>query len=118
LRWPNVTLEVSAPRIPCGVLAAAVPESGFAKAFQKAARPGFYCRVIRTGTVAAGDEGSFEAYSGPAKTLLTVYHANYQTPELDQLRALLALPIDQRTRKKFEKEVAKREKLALSPHPQ
>jgi len=118
LRLPNVTLEVSAPRIPCGVLAAAVPEPGFAKAFQKAARPGFYCRVIRTGTIAAGDEGSFEAYSGPAKTLLTVYHANYQTPPLDGLKALLALPIDQRSRKKFEKEVAKREKLALSPHPQ
>jgi MOSC domain-containing protein YiiM len=74
--------------------------------------------VIRTGTIAAGDEGTFEAYSGPAKTLLSVYHANYQTPPLDQLRELLALPIDQRTRKKFEKEAAKREKLALSLHPQ
>lgn len=114
---PNLTLEVSAPRIPCGVLAAAVPEAGFAKAFQKAARPGFYCRVIQSGTIASGDEGWFEAYSGPAKTLLSVYHANYQTPPLDQLRKLLELPIDQRTRKKFKKEVAKREQPVLSPRP-
>jgi MOSC domain-containing protein YiiM len=118
LRLPRVTLEVSAPRIPCGVLAAAVPEPGFAKAFQKAARPGFYCRVIQPGTIAADDEGSLEAYSGPAKTLLTVYHANYQTPSRDQLRQLLMVPIDQRTRKKFETALAKQEKGTLSQHPQ
>jgi len=114
----NLTLEVSAPRIPCGILAAATPEKGFGQAFQKAARPGFYCRVIRPGSVAAGDEGWLEAYSGPANTLLSVYQANYQTPAPDQLLKLLALPIDQRTRKKFEKEVAKRAKPILSPRPQ
>lgn len=115
---PKLTLEVSAPRIPCGVLAAAVSEAGFAKAFQKAARPGFYCRVIQSGTIAAGDEGSLAAYSGPSNTLLTVYHANYQTPPIETLRQLLALPIDQRTRQKFEQEVAKLEKRSLSPRPQ
>jgi len=106
LIFPDLTLEVTGPRIPCAVLGAAIDQKQFALAFQKAARPGFYCRVLTPGTVGAGDGYRLEA-SGPERaSLLVVYRANYDPPDQNTLTRLLALPIDRRTRNRFKAKLA------------
>jgi MOSC domain-containing protein YiiM len=56
-RWRigDTLLEVSAPRIPCGKLAAKIGDRGFVATFAAAGRPGAYLRVIEEGAVGAGD---------------------------------------------------------------
>jgi MOSC domain-containing protein YiiM len=56
-RWRvgETLLEVSAPRLPCGKLAARMGDAHFVRTFADADRPGAYLRVIEEGTVAAGD---------------------------------------------------------------
>ena len=60
----QVLLEVTAPRIPCATFAERMGDPGFARRFQKAGRPGFYCRVLSEGSVRAGDPVEFERYGG------------------------------------------------------
>ena len=52
----EVVLEATAPRIPCATLAARMREKQFPVKFRRAERPGFYCRVLQSGTVIAGDD--------------------------------------------------------------
>lgn len=59
LRFGNVLLEVTGPRIPCAGFAKRMDDPTMVKKFAKAARPGVYTRVIVEGEVAAGDEGEF-----------------------------------------------------------
>jgi MOSC domain-containing protein YiiM len=56
-RWRagGALLEVAAPRIPCGKLAARMGDRRFVKRFAEAGRPGAYLRVIEPGDVGAGD---------------------------------------------------------------
>jgi MOSC domain-containing protein YiiM len=56
-RWRvgGTLLEVSAPRIPCGKLAAKIGDRRFVRTFAAACRPGAYLRVIEYGGVGAGD---------------------------------------------------------------
>ena len=62
----DVVLEVTAPRIPCGTLAARMDDPGFVKAYRDAARPGAYCRVIKEGEVRAGMDVIHQPYAGEA----------------------------------------------------
>jgi MOSC domain-containing protein YiiM len=58
-RWrigPDVILEVSCPRIPCGTFPGWLALAGWVKRFTLAARPGPYFRVIEPGEVQAGDQ--------------------------------------------------------------
>lgn len=48
-------LEVTGPRIPCSTFRGRMGEKGWLKTFTRAGRPGAYFRVIRPGTVGAGD---------------------------------------------------------------
>ena len=57
-RWrvgAEVELAVTAPRIPCSTFRGWVGEKGWAKLFAADARPGTYLRVVRPGTIQAGD---------------------------------------------------------------
>lgn len=57
-RWqvgPTCVLEVSAPRLPCRTFAAFLAEQGWVRRFTEQGRPGAYLRVIRPGSVCAGD---------------------------------------------------------------
>jgi MOSC domain-containing protein YiiM len=57
-RWrigPDVILEASAPRIPCGTFQGWLARAGWIKRFTLAARPGAYFRVIEPGEIQAGD---------------------------------------------------------------
>ncbi len=57
-RWRvglEVEVEVTSPRIPCATFQRHLGEPGWVKRFTEAGRVGCYLRVIRTGTIQAGD---------------------------------------------------------------
>lgn len=102
LRLPNLLLEVSAPRIPCATLAQRMEDPTFAKLFTAAERPGLYCRVIEPGSVSAGDDFSLEPYAGDQVSTLDLFRDMSRRLDAQTLRRYLAVPIDVRTRTKFE----------------
>jgi MOSC domain-containing protein YiiM len=69
-RIGDVLIEVTAPRIPCNTLAIRMGDAHFVKRFMAAKRPGIYCRVLQTGSVAARDRGTVELFTGEKITLL------------------------------------------------
>jgi MOSC domain-containing protein YiiM len=60
----ELLLEVTAPRMPCRTLNDKMGDPGFAKRYIKAARPGFYCRVLRPGLVEAGTVVKYQPFQG------------------------------------------------------
>lgn len=103
-----VTLEVTAPRIPCRTLAARMGDPAFAKRFRQAERPGLYCRVIKTGWVQSGDPVNLERFSDKTITLLEMFRDFYERelPE-ETLRRHLAAPIAIRARMDTEEQLRK-----------
>ncbi len=104
----SLTLEITAPRIPCNVLAARMEDRKFAKKFVQANRSGAYCRVIKEGYVSAGDEFAHLPFEGDRIPLATFFVDAQRGLSADTLRRYLAAPIDIRTRKDFEKDLKKR----------
>ncbi len=109
LRVGDVLLEVTAPRIPCGTLAARMGDPEFVKKFRHAERPGLYCRVIETGDVKAGDPVTHEPFKGDTITLTEMFRSWYDMNELDAatFQRFLAAPIDIRSRREFEERLEK-----------
>jgi len=103
----EAVLEVTAPRIPCGTLAGRMNIPPFAKQFRLAERPGLYCRIIRAGTLQAGDPVSLEKYAGETVSLIETMR-DYYEPDLNEasIRRFLAAPISIRLRKKKEEQLA------------
>ena len=54
----SVTLQVTAPRIPCDTFATRMGDPQWVKKFRAAERPGLYCRIIKEGVIQAGDSVS------------------------------------------------------------
>ncbi|MEE4359908.1 MAG: MOSC domain-containing protein [Pseudomonadales bacterium] len=106
LRFSDLLLEVSAPRIPCNTLAQRMDDPGFVKAFVRAERPGIYLRVIEPGTLAPGEAFTLEPYAGDQRSTTALYRDSYRKLDDDEIRAWLALPIDARTRAKLEAKLA------------
>jgi MOSC domain-containing protein YiiM len=94
----DVLLEVTSTRTPCATLAARMGDPRFAKRFYQMARPGFYARVLRKGTIGAGDPVTHIPFDGQSVTM--PYLLGLVTKQVsDQQRAhLLALPISERLR--------------------
>lgn len=103
----GVVLEVTAPRIPCGTLAARMGDPQFVKRFRQAERPGFYCRVIEGGPVRAGMAITHEPYTGASLSVGEVFRMFYarEVSEAD-LRRALAAPIAIRDRREKEEKLA------------
>jgi MOSC domain-containing protein YiiM len=100
-----VILEVSAPRIPCAVLAGRMENTAFVKHFAAAERPGAYCRVLEGGTVRQGDAVTLQPWMNGSVTLLELMRWHYGRPlERDLKRALMS-PIAERWRKDFEEKL-------------
>lgn len=100
----EVTLQVTAPRIPCGTFATRMQEPQWVKMFTKAERPGLYVRVIKEGVIRAGDEVTIEKYTGETISIIQMYRDHYdnnKTPEM--ISRHLNAPIDIRTRGDMEK---------------
>ena len=102
----EVLLEVTAPRIPCRVLAARMGEPGFVKRFRAAERPGIYCRVLNPGLVQAGQAVEYIPGSGERISLLEMFRDAY-LPSLSEarLRRYLAAPIAIRDRIEMEQQL-------------
>jgi len=102
-----VTLELTAPRIPCDLFARRMDDPQFIKRFREAERPGLYCRVLREGAVQAGDKVSLESCRGETVALLDVFRNFYdQQSSEETLRRLLQAPIAIRARKDAEEKLA------------
>ena len=101
----NLTLQVTAPRIPCNTLEARMGKRGFAKQFMKAGRSGAYCRVLKEGRVSACDEFELETYKGNSILLTTFLTDAHRKLPVEKLKRYLSLPIDQRSRADFEKKI-------------
>lgn len=103
----TVTLEVTSPRIPCVTLARRMDDPAFLKKFRAAERPGVYCRVIREGSLQAGDAVQFEPYSQPTVSVIE-YFRDFFEPQLDEatIRRYLAAPVHYVTRQEKEEQLA------------
>jgi len=55
LRIGTTLLAVTGPRIPCTKLGLRFNDTSMQRRFTEAARPGFYLKVVETGTIASGD---------------------------------------------------------------
>ena len=112
LHLGEVTLQITAPRIPCGTFAARMGDPQWVKRFRHAERPGLYCRVLQEGLVKAGDPVSVERYAGETISILEMYREYYNKDKSEEtVRRHLRAPIAIRARRDIEKELRKR----LSP---
>ena len=106
LHLGDVTLQVTAPRIPCSTFAARMGDPQWVKKFRHAERPGLYCRVIKQGFVKAGDSVSMENYTGETISILQMFRDYYARNRSEEtLRRHLNAPIDIRSRKSMEEEL-------------
>ena len=105
----EVTLQVTAPRIPCGTFAARMDDPQWVKKFRGAERPGLYCRVIQEGFVKAGDTVSIERYTGETISIVDMFREYYDKSKSEEtLRRHLHAPIAIRARRDLEKELQSR----------
>jgi MOSC domain-containing protein YiiM len=108
----DVTLQVTAPRIPCGTFATRMDDRQWVKRFRHAGRPGLYCRVITEGFVKAGDAVSIKRYTGETISILEMFRDFYNKNKSEEiLHRQLKAPIAIRARNDLEKEL----ELLLSP---
>jgi MOSC domain-containing protein YiiM len=102
----NVTLQVTAPRIPCGTFAARMDDPQWVKKFRRAERPGLYCRVTKEGSIKAGEPVSTESYTGETLSILQMFRDYYEKDKSEEtLRRHLKAPIAIRAREDLEKEL-------------
>lgn len=100
----DVTLEVSAPRVPCAVAKHHVGDVDFIQRFRSANRPGVYARVLTYGTVVAGMSVSHAPASAVRPTLLEVYAAHYDiATDRPTLERILASPVAERARQEYQR---------------
>ena len=102
----GVTLQVSAPRIPCGTFAARMDDPQWVKRFRYAEKPGLYCRVLKEGFVQAGDAVSVERFSGETVSILDMFRDYYNSAKSEEtLLRYLNAPIAIRARNSFEEQL-------------
>jgi len=105
LHIDNVTLQVTAPRIPCGTFAARMDALQWVQRFRRAERPGLYCRVIRENFVQAGVPVSLESYTGETISIVEMFRKYYdRAKSLETIQRHLNAPIAVRARRDIEKE--------------
>ncbi|HXC82123.1 MAG TPA: MOSC domain-containing protein [Trebonia sp.] len=95
-RWrigPDVLLEVSCPRIPCGTFQGWLAQAGWIKRFTQEARPGAYFRVLEPGLIQGGDPVTIEHRPAHDVTIAVAFKALTTEPDLlPRLRSAEALP--------------------------
>lgn len=105
----SVILEITAPRIPCGTLAARMEDPQFVKRFRHAERPGFYCRVLQEGTVEMGNDIKIERYEKETVSVIQIFRDYYDKDKSEEtIRKQLNAPIAIRLRTALEEELQKR----------
>jgi MOSC domain-containing protein YiiM len=91
-RWRAGTalLEVTSPRVPCGVFRGWMNEKGWVRRFTEAERTGAYFRVLEEGEVGAGDPVVVEYRPGDGVTVTESFRAFLGDQEI--MRRLLEVP--------------------------
>ncbi len=108
LHLGDVTLQVTAPRIPCATFAARMDDRHWVKKFRNAERPGLYCRVLKEGLIKSGETVRFEAYQDETISLLEMYRDFYvKNKSREMLLRHLHAPIAIRARRDIEVELQK-----------
>ena len=103
LELQEVILEVTSSRIPCGKLAAKMDDPKFVKRFREAGRPGFYARVIQTGSVQRGEEVIYRPNPQDAPTVLETFNLYFtKNPDPAALKRALRAPLAERLRQSIE----------------
>ncbi len=106
LHIADVTLQVSAPRIPCKTFATRMDDPQWVKKFRHAERPGLYCRVLKEGDVQAGDGVSVEKFTGETVSILDMFRDYYyKNRSKETLLRYLNAPIAIRDRHSFEEQL-------------
>lgn len=102
-----VTLEVTAPRIPCGTFSRRMElPASFIERFRNELRPGVYVRVLEPGEVTVGDAVSM--IEGPRTVSIVELVGLWGTkPDLDTIDRLLSAPISERDRADLERKRAR-----------
>lgn len=99
----EVMLEVTSPRTPCATFTAVMGDSTAAKAMYASGRCGFYCRVLRTGMVAADTTISFKPFDGQRISVTAMYQLQSgNLPPGIRREALLATPLHSEAREMLE----------------
>ncbi|MFB2552667.1 MOSC domain-containing protein [Ensifer soli] len=99
----EVMLEATSVRMPCATLSARMGDPHFVRRFIEAGRPGFYCRVLRRGVVAAGDPITSDAFDGERILMPELLRAGRRLTE-EERRRYLSTPLGDRLRRKIEME--------------
>jgi MOSC domain-containing protein YiiM len=107
LRFTDLELEVTAPRIPCSTLATKMGDPKFARAFVQAERPGIYVRVTQTGSITVGDAAELVPYARDSISTVTFFRDIQRKLSGQEIRRYLELPIDIRSRTDLEKRLGK-----------
>jgi len=95
----DVILETTSPRIPCNTLNRRMNDPKFSPAFRTAERPGWYCRVLGTGTLQAGAVFTHIPFTGERITMVEAmrdYYLRTRVPR-DQAARYLTTPAHQKT---------------------
>lgn len=102
ITFGDVTLELSAPRIPCATLAGRMGDPQFVKRFAQANRGGAYARVLSTGALSSGTTGTVHVASEPWPTISALFALWYQRPLNAATRQTLqGAPLAERARAAF-----------------
>lgn len=108
LHMDEVTLQVTAPRIPCSTFAARMDDPMWVKKFRRAERPGLYCRVIQEGLVQVGQNVSAIKYTGETISIAQMFRHYYERDKSrETIMRQLNAPIAIRARRDLEKELQK-----------
>jgi MOSC domain-containing protein YiiM len=98
----NVSLEVTSPRTPCDTFAARMNDKSFPKRFWASRLTGFYCRVIREGSIKTGELLRLQPYNG-TKITISEWISSSPLRNLDQASRsrFLSTPIHYKTRQEL-----------------
>ncbi len=89
----TVTLQITAPRVPCVTFAARIGDPGGVKRFLASGHPGAYARVLRSGAVSAFDPVRHMPFDGDRISVVD-HLRRYAQKDMDAayLRRLLTIP--------------------------
>jgi MOSC domain-containing protein YiiM len=94
----DVVLELTSARMPCATFAARMGDSAIVKRYTRAARPGAYARVIREGSIRAGDAVRYLPFAGPRVTMPDLMRTYGRKLEGEERQRYLAAPIHHKLR--------------------
>ena len=85
-------VQVTAPRIPCWKQGRKLGLPDFQRRTEETGRTGFYCAVLTSGLIAAGDAWALEARPHPSLTIAALNACAFATFDPALARAALAAP--------------------------